>query len=135
MKKYNLAFVRVLLICFWWPLQSLAAASPAVNSPAPLVAGNEATVRFSNRDVVTFRGNLYAVSAPDRARRAQIRLQEQLDLPGPYKISQKAEAAGIMIQINGATTFFVTPEDANRLQDESTESLAQRAASARARHC
>ena len=131
MNKYQLGFVRLLLICICSPLQALtASAGPEISSALPPTTGLEATVRFSNRDVVTFRGSLYGVSAPDRAKRAQLRLREQLDLPGPYKVSQKAEAAGIMIQINGATTFFVTPDDANRLQEESTDTLAQRAASA-----
>lgn len=131
MNKHQLGFVRRFLICICCLWQAMAtAAGPESSSTPPPAAGPEATVRFSNRDVVTFRGSLYGVSAPDRAKRAQLRLREQLDLPGPYKVSQKVEAAGIMIQINGATSFFVTPDDANRLQDESTETLARRAASA-----
>ena len=131
MNKYLVRLACVLLIGMGWPLQAVAtAADPSIISTAPPAAGPEATVRFFNRDIVTFRGSLYGVSAPDRARRAQFRLQEQLNQAGPFKIGQKAEAAGVMIQINGATTFFVTPDDANRLQEESTEALAQRTASA-----
>jgi small-conductance mechanosensitive channel len=131
MNKLRLALTHFLIICLWWPLQVVAVASGAEgNSTAPTATGSEGTVRFFNRDIVTFRSSLYGVSAPDRARRAQIRLHEQLDQPGPYKISQKPESAGIMVQINGATTFFVTPDDANRLQNETLEAVAQRTASA-----
>ena len=131
MNKLRLALTHFLIICLWWPLQVVAVASGAEgNSTAPTATGSEGTVRFFNRDIVTFRSSLYGVSAPDRARRAQIRLHEQLDQPGPYKISQKPESAGIMVQINGATTFFVTPEDANRLQNETLEAVAQRTATA-----
>ena len=124
-------FAVFLLICMWWPLQTLAAGfSPDKNETTSSASAPEATFRYFNRDIVIFRGSLFGVSAADRAKRAKIRLQEQLDLPGPHKISQKVEASGILIQINGATTLFVTPDDANRLQDESVEGLAKRTASA-----
>lgn len=113
------------------PLQALAAdASLNANVTAQPAPSPEATLKFFNRDIVIFRSSLYGVSATDRAKFAQIRLHEQLDRPGPFKVSQKVEAAGIMLQINGATTLFVTPEDANRLQAESVEELAQRTAGA-----
>jgi small-conductance mechanosensitive channel len=131
MKKYTFGFVHFLIVCLCWPVHAAApVTSPEPNSTSQPAGGPEATVRFFNRDVVTFRASLYGVSAPDRARRAELRIREQLGLPGPYRVSQKAETAGSMIQINGATTFFVTPNDANRLQDESTEALTQRTVSA-----
>ena len=112
-----------------WQTQSFAvAASPEIASTTMAAENPEATLRFFNRDIVTFRGSLYGVAALDRAKRAQVRLKEQLELRGPHKISQKVEAAGIMLQINGATTFFITPDDAKRLQDETVEGLAQRTA-------
>jgi small-conductance mechanosensitive channel len=118
---------RFLLICLLWHFQTMAsAASPESKVAEPQPAVLEATLRFFNRDIVTFRGSLFGVSAPDRAKRAQLRLQEQLSMPGPYKVTQKVEAAGIMLQINGATTLFITPEDAKRLQDETLEGLSQR---------
>ena len=131
MNKYNIGLLRFLLVCMGWAmLGAAAAASPdPVTTTAP-ASETDSTVRFFNRKIVTFRGSLYGVSAADRARRAQFRLREQLDLPGPHKVTQKAEAAGIMIQINGATAFFVTPDDADRLQSESLETSAQRSGSA-----
>lgn len=129
MKNHFSVVARFLLIFLLWHYQTIAfAGSPENNLAEPNPAVSEATLRYFNRDIVTFRGSLFGVSAPDRAKRAQLRLQEQLNSPGPYKITQKVEAAGIMLQINGATTFFITPEDARRLQDESLESLSQRTA-------
>ena len=127
--NHILKFVGLALIFLWWPLQAFASVSNLENSnAASQVPGAEATLRFFNRDIVTFRSSLFGVSATDRAKRARIRLQEQLDLPGPHKISQKVEATGVLIQINGATTLLISSEDANRLQDESLESLAQHTA-------
>ncbi len=129
MNAISLSLARLMFIFIVWQTQSFAvAASPEIASTTMAAENPEATLRFFNRDIVTFRGSLYGVAALDRAKRAQVRLKEQLELRGPHKISQKVEAAGIMLQINGATTFFITPDDAKRLQDETVEGLAQRTA-------
>ncbi len=90
----------------------------------------EGTLRFFNRDIVTFRSTLYGVSPQDRARRAQARLQDQLKQPGPHQISQKPEALGVMLQIDGETSFWITPEDANKLSGETAQTLVKTATDA-----
>ncbi len=90
----------------------------------------DSTVRYFNRDILTFRSALYGVSAPDRARRAETRIKEQLQAPGALKVTQKAEAQGILLQIDGATTFWITPDDANQLAGQTHSDLANQASAA-----
>ena len=91
------------------------------SAPAPAA---DASLKLLNRTIVTFKGSLHGVSAADRARRAQVRLEEQLALPGPHRVTQVAQAQGIMLQINGGTTFWVTPDDTDKAAEQTLESLA-----------
>ncbi len=125
MLKYK--FFLVLLAGLAWlaPLAAATVTSDATGASASSTSP-DSTVRFFNRDIVTFRAALYGVSAQDRARRAQARLIEQLDAPGPHKISQKAESLGIMLQLDGETSFWITADDANQLSGETTQVLANK---------
>jgi len=125
MLKYK--FFLVLLAGLAWlaPLAAATVTSDATGASASSTSP-DSTVRFFNRDIVTFRAALYGVSAQDRARRAQARLIEQLDAPGPHKISQKAESLGIMLQLDGETSFWITADDTNQLSGETTQVLANK---------
>ena len=103
------------------PPPSLPAAPPA--SAQDGVAG-DATLMYFNRPIMTFRSALMGVSAPDRASRAQARIEAQLSAPGPFTVAMKREAAGILVQINGATSFIVTSGDVDPLEQEPLENLA-----------
>ena len=109
------------------PPPSLPAAPPA--SAQDGVAG-DATLMYFNRPITTFRSALMGVSAPDRASRAQARIEAQLSAPGPFTVAMKREAAGILVQINGATSFIVTSGDVDPLEQEPLELAASRAADA-----
>ena len=124
-----------LLLAFfsWLPLLAAEPGAPAPSNPVAVTAQvspdpADSTVRFFNRNIITFRGSLYGVSASARARRAQIRLHEQLDKHGPHKVTQKAEAQGIMLQIDAGTTFWVTPDDAETESGETLQALADNTA-------
>jgi small-conductance mechanosensitive channel len=124
-----------LLLAFfsWLPLLAAESGAPAPSNPVAVTAQvspdpADSTVRFFNRNIITFRSSLYGVSAPARARRAQIRLHEQLDKHGPHKVTQKAEAQGIMLQIDAGTTFWVTPDDAETESGETLQALADNTA-------
>jgi len=125
MLKYK--FFLVLLAGLAWlaPLAAATVTSDATGASASSTSP-DSTVRFFNRDIVTFRAALYGVSAQDRARRAQARLREQLEAPGPHKISQKAESLGIMLQLDGETSFWITADDTNQLSGETTQVLANK---------
>lgn len=110
-----------------------ALVTPALPTSLADVQGrpaSEATLMYFNRPIVTFRSTLMGVSATDRASRAQARIEAQLAAPGPFAVGQKRETAGILVQINGATSFIVTAEDVDRLEQEPIELAASRAADA-----
>jgi hypothetical protein len=108
------------------PVQA-SAGQPAntAGTPPP-----EATITFFNRSIFTFRAPLLGVSAADRAARAQTRLRAQLDGAGAHKVSEKPDNLGVLVQIDGATTFVVTPDDTDRLEQETVQAAAGRAAEA-----
>jgi len=118
----------LLLLVVGLPLQ----AQPVVPAPAAHQAATqmvaENPVRFFNRDIAVLRGTLYGVSAPDRVRRAQVRISELLSQPGAHKVTQKVESVGVMLQIDGATAFFITPDDVDKLESDTLDATAQRAA-------
>jgi small-conductance mechanosensitive channel len=113
-------------------LPATAVAAPAADQAAtpPTPPSSEATLAVFNRDIITFRSPAAGISAADRARRAQGRIDEQLDIPGPHAVSSAAHALGTLIQIDGATSFVVTAEDVDKLQQETQEAVARRAVAA-----
>ena len=70
---------------------------------------------YFNRPIMTFRSMLMDVSAADRASRAQARIQAQLAAPGQHQVSEKRDSIGMLVQIDGATTFIVTAADVDKL--------------------
>jgi small-conductance mechanosensitive channel len=108
------------------PAGALAGGPSDGDSAAP----SEARLRVFNRDIVTFRASLMGVAAEDRARRAKTRIEEQLEAPGAHAVSLQSSPAGSLVQIDGATSFIVTADDADRLQQETEDAAARRAATA-----
>ncbi|MBP8183420.1 MAG: hypothetical protein KAX88_04900, partial [Rhodoferax sp.] len=92
-------------------------------------ASADKLVLFS-RPVSVFRGTLLGVSSRDRVARARTRIHDQLALPGPHLVSVKSDTLGMLIQIDGATSFVLTPADLDPAREESLEQVAQRAATA-----
>ncbi len=121
---------RIFIACYLGLLAAISGLA-AESSAAPTTVEDAAsTLHYFNRPVFTFRGSLSGVSAPDRAQRAAARLREQLDTPGPHRVGQKPESMGVLVQIDGATTFVVTADDVDVLQQETLEASAHRAAQA-----
>jgi small-conductance mechanosensitive channel len=102
-------------------------AAPAVATPFVLP---EVTLSVLNRDVFTFRSSALGVSPPDRVRRAKLRIDDQLKRPGPHKVTLKQEPFGVLILIDGGASFVVTADDVDKLQQESLDAAAARAAAA-----
>lgn len=129
--KFFLAFCFALMHCLSATAQAPSAlpASPAAN-PVANAGATSATLSFFNRPLITFRGELGGVSAPDRAQRAHARLKDQLDKDGPHRVSRKADAMGVLVQIDGATTFVVTEAEVDQSQQDTLETTAAKAQAA-----
>ncbi|MQQ99279.1 hypothetical protein [Glaciimonas soli] len=77
--------------------------SAETNSVAGTMHDVTATLKVFNRDIVTFRSTLMGISSHDRALRAKARIEDQLDNPGPKKVTIQASPLGSLVQIDGAT--------------------------------
>lgn len=89
-----------------------------------------ADLQVFNRRILSFRSSLTGVSAGDRARRAKTRIAEQLDRPGAHRVSIEPGPLGAQVQIDGATAFIVTPDDADKPRQQAPEAAARDAAAA-----
>lgn len=99
-------------------------------TPAAVVQSTEAPLLYFNREITVFRAPLLGVSPTDRARRAVTRLREQLEQHADPVVTVRQESFGALVQINGGTTFVLTPDDTDRTQQEGLDVHAQRAAAA-----
>jgi len=102
---------------------SASGAAPAATAPTSA----ESLVVF-NRKVFSFRAAVSGVSAHDRARRAQARIAEQLELDGPKPVTTVPDTFGIGVRIAGSTSFWVTPGDLDPQRDDTLEQTATKVA-------
>ncbi len=107
-----------------------AGAMAATAEPETVASGDPVVLEVFNRDIFTFRSPLMGISARDRAHRARTRIEEQLDGPGDHKVSMQATPLGTLVLIDAATSFMVTAEDVDKLQQETVEVAASKAAAA-----
>jgi len=124
----KIALLLLTLLVSPWARPQTPSNPPA--AAAAVTRSDEATLQVFNRPILVFRAPLLGVSAPDRATRARARIQAQLAAPGPHQVTEKREAVGVLVQINGATSFIVTADDTDRLEQEPLELAASRAAEA-----
>ena len=120
---FGLKFRLFLMLC----LSSLLLISNALAVPA--VA--DAKLTFLNREIVNFRDVFVGIKPAERVRRAQNRITELLEmqeLQGAHTVTQRKEAFGILLQIDGQTAFVLTSNDVDPLHMEPLEAVAGRAA-------
>ena len=127
MIKFLVTFLLALFGATAFSQTAVDASSPDAQSVRSTRHEGAQLVLFS-RPVFTFRSSNQGISARDRAKRARTRLHEQLTLTGPHVVSLKAEAMGIQVHIDGATSFFITPQDLDPGREDSLEQTAQHAA-------
>ena len=94
-------------------------------SEAAEVPVTEATVTVFNREIVTLRSAVLGVGPAERARRAEQRIHEQLELPGAHATTVLDAPQGTLLLVDGAAMVLVAPGDVD-LQ-ESTQQTAERA--------
>lgn len=88
-------------------------------------ATKEATLSVLNRDIINFRTSVLGIEPSERALRAQRRILQQLANSGEHKVSIADMPPGKLIQIDGAGSFYIAPEDIDPFQQETITSVAQ----------
>lgn len=87
----------------------------------------EASLSIFNREIINFRASVLGIEPAERVKRAQRRIEQQLYSSAPHKVTALAMPPGILIQIDGAGSFYISPEDVDKFQQESLEGLANEA--------
>ncbi len=106
------------------PVSALAKTNAATTG-AVHPATKEATLSVLNRDIINFRTSVLGIEPSERALRAQRRILQQLANSGEHKVSIADMPPGKLIQIDGAGTFYIAPEDIDPFQQETMASVAQ----------
>ena len=106
------------------PLTSLAVQSGAALSQPP------GRIVVMNREIVTLRGSLFGIVAVTRAAEGEERIRKALRRGGDLKVESTQIAEGVLVAIDGALVFAVTPDDS-----EERTLAGARARPARPRRC
>jgi len=106
------------------PVSALAKTNAATTG-AVHPATKEATLSVLNRDIINFRTSVLGIEPSERALRAQRRILQQLANSGEHKVSIADMPPGKLIQIDGAGSFYIAPEDIDPFQQETMASVAQ----------
>ena len=99
-----------------------AAASAAVAGSAPdmtslalpsgaVTVQPAGRVMVLNRHIATLRGSLFGIPAVTRAAESEARIRAALRAGGELKVLTRDVAEGVLVSINGALVFAVTPDD------------------------
>lgn len=105
---------------------SISLASNENTSTQTKNSGNsEAALSILNREIIHFRTTVLGIEPEERVKRAQRRIEQQLSSTGEHKVSIADMPPGKLIQIDGAGSFYIAPEDADPFQQESVDSVAK----------
>ncbi|MFZ6754524.1 mechanosensitive ion channel family protein [Undibacterium sp. Dicai25W] len=91
---------------------------------------DEATLSVFNRDIVVFRSTVLGMHPSERVLRAKARITQQLEVTGDHQAKAVVVAPGMLIQIDGAGSFYISPEDIDPYEQETLESVAENAVKA-----
>jgi small-conductance mechanosensitive channel len=120
------------LLCLGLPTASLANENPALGTsltPAAKTQNKEANLSILNREIISFRTSILGIEPEERVLRAQRRINQQLSVQGQHKVSAIDMPPGKLIQINGAGSFYIAPDDIDPFQQETLESITAQALS------
>lgn len=101
-----------------------------VKSSNPPEKADEATLSIFNRDIVVFRSTVLGMSPSERVKRAEAHITKQLDGVGEHRVTALSVPPGVLIQIDGAGSFYIAPEDIDTLAQESLSHVADHAVAA-----
>lgn len=115
----------VLCTCLIW---NIAAATETPNLPgAHAEKTNDVTLTVENREIVTFRAPVLGIEPQERMKRAASRIEKQLSTGGNHHASMLPMTPGMLIEIDGAGSFYIAPEDVDQFQQETVENVARKA--------
>lgn len=97
------------------PAPPPAAAAPPAHAPA--------TLRYFNRDIVTFRVPFFGNSPTRRAEVAQANIARIVDEPGMAKVGYQAVPQGVAILLSGQLVTVIVPADRDVLGGQSLDQL------------
>src|SRR5262249_35051988 len=88
-------------------VQGLARAVAVAPEPGPTLA----TLRFFNRDIVTFRAAYFGLSPAERAANGAQRIRDALAKRGPGAVGMVTTAEGLTVTIDRAYVFRILEDD------------------------
>lgn len=88
-------------------------AAPGISAPA-----EPAELRLNQRRIVTFRATLLGDTPADRARLAQIALQEALQAGGDGRVTRTFLQQSVRFELDGQTLFYLVAQDIARPRPE-----------------
>lgn len=106
----------------------LVLCSSLLLAPAPLLAATEegtaqaqapATVRYYNRDILTFRSAFMGRSPLQRAQVAEFNIKRIVEEPGTPSVTFNDTAAGAILLLGGEVVTLITPADVDTAQGQS----------------
>lgn len=115
--RFGLAALALMLV----PLLSLLAAAPAraASEEAAADAPTPATVRYYNRDILTFHAAFMGRSPLQRAEVTEFNIKRIVDEPGLPGISFKDTVDGSILLLGGEVVTMITPADVDSAQGQS----------------
>jgi small-conductance mechanosensitive channel len=87
----------------------------------------ETSLSVFNRDIINFRASVLGIEPAERVKRAQRRIEQQLSPSGHHTVTAFAMPPGMLIQIDGAGSFYISPDDVDKFQQETLEGIANEA--------
>ena len=114
-------FVLVALVLMLASLACLAAPATALaaNEQAQVEGPVPATVRYYNRDILTFRGAFMGRSPLQRAQVTEFNIKRIVDEPGVPGVSFNDTADGAILLLGGEVVTIITPADVDTAQGQS----------------
>jgi small-conductance mechanosensitive channel len=109
-------------------LAQTQAPAPASTVEAPAQASQEATVRYFNRDIVTFRSDFLGRAPELRARTTEANIDRIAKRYGRADVTFKDLPQGLLVMLDGQLTTIVTPDDLDKLNNETMADAQARVA-------
>lgn len=114
-----LAFALVVLLGpAFIPARAAPLLQAATDTTPSDVSHSEATVRYFNRDIVTFRSDLLGRPPAMRAKIAENNIDRTVAKHGNIQVSFKELPQGMLVMLGGELITFVTPDDLDKLNNE-----------------